>query len=765
MENMAPFPGADLNIIGPGISHGLQPPSKNGRSLLRAKPRKLIIKRGSSSVSASSVSASAQKYFEEVSQNLSNAVNAILSDTKTRISQEELYRAVENLCRSDRAQELWQICYLAMSAHADGMVTHFKDIMLRFHHESFLKELCSTWATWSTKVTMIRNVVFYLDRSYLLPNPSQSTVWEVGISLFYTRIIKDDALHNLIQKGINEELQQARTSLEYPLFLLKDIFSMIASLPDGEQNMRALLKDSARAFYDTPYDTTDVIGFATYASKQSDIERNLLVELSVPSHMAAELQLLVHDLLLSRSSKEVFPRIGLFLENNEKQLFNKLYQLAIEVDLYIPFQTAFQTYIMETGSKLAQSKAKGTEVIASLIAFHASCMNFALVSSSHTKPELGLIKTLRAGFQTFLNKDNSSSLLEKLSKYSDELLRGVNRAETALASSEEAMADIIKLFQYIDGKDVFEVFYKKDLAKRLLQGKTTSIDNEKLMVAKLKVECGAAFTHKLEIMLKDMDISDSTNKGFQASPQTFYKSKRINFQPQVLTQGHWPTFPQVPCTVPKNLLKSLEGFESYYLQMHNGRKITWYHSLGNCIVKANFPLGEKELNLNFLQAIVLLQFNDKSENVSYADIKKAVGMEDSTLKRTLQSLACGKIKVLIKEPKGKEVDNSDIYSVNLNLKEKAFRLKINQLQAKTDVQESRAVRQEVLRDRHMEIQAAIIRIMKSRKRLSHIDLVQQTIEMTKGRGTLDAQEIKMDIEKLIERDYLERADGDSYQYT
>ena len=44
------------------------------------------------------------------------------------------------------------------------------------------------------------------------------------------------------------------------------------------------------------------------------------------------------------------------------------------------------------------------------------------------------------------------------------------------------------------GKDVFEAFYKKDLAKRLLLGKSASIDAEKAVISKLKAECGAQVT-------------------------------------------------------------------------------------------------------------------------------------------------------------------------------------------------------------------------------------------------------------------------------
>ena len=66
---------------------------------------------------------------------------------------------------------------------------------------------------------------------------------------------------------------------------------------------------------------------------------------------------------------------------------------------------------------------------------------------------------------------------------------------------------LCKTLFFFLGKDVFEAFYKKDLAKRLLVGKSASVDAEKSMLSKLKQECGAAFTSKLEGMFKDMELS------------------------------------------------------------------------------------------------------------------------------------------------------------------------------------------------------------------------------------------------------------------
>lgn len=51
-----------------------------------------------------------------------------------------------------------------------------------------------------------------------------------------------------------------------------------------------------------------------------------------------------------------------------------------------------------------------------------------------------------------------------------------------------------------------------------------------------------------------------------------------------------------------------------------------------------------------MQAVVLMLFNDADE-ISLADINEASGIEDRELRRTLQSLACGKLRVLTKHPK------------------------------------------------------------------------------------------------------------------
>lgn len=59
--------------------------------------------------------------------------------------------------------------------------------------------------------------------------------------------------------------------------------------------------------------------------------------------------------------------------------------------------------------------------------------------------------------------------------------------------------------------------------------------------------------------------------------------------------------------------------------------------------------------------------------------------EGSELRRTLQSLACGRARVLIKSPRGREVEDGDRFVFNGEFKHKLFRIKINQIQMKETV--------------------------------------------------------------------------------
>lgn len=95
------------------------------------------------------------------------------------------------------------------------------------------------------------------------------------------------------------------------------------------------------------------------------------------------------------------------------------------------------------------------------------------------------------------------------------------------------------------------------------------------------------------------------------------------------------------------------------------------------------------------------------------------------------------------------MNSSDKFSYNANFSDKQMRIKINQIQLKETKEETKTTHERVAADRHFETQAAIVRIMKGRKTLSHAELIAEVISATKTRGVLQPADIKGEIEKCV----------------
>lgn len=186
------------------------------------------------------------------------------------------------------------------------------------------------------------------------------------------------------------------------------------------------------------------------------------------------------------------------------------------------------------------------------------------------------------------------------------------------------MEEALALFRLIQGKDVFEAFYKKDLARRLLTGRSASEDAERRMLALLKEECGAQFTTKLEGMFKDMDLSRELIALAKKAPE-FNRAapKGVDVSVSVLTSGHWPSYPPVEVALPGELVRAQEAFQEFYLSKHSGRSLAWVPSQGTCTIKVQFNRGAKELVVSQLQAVVLLAF-EGTDRLSFADLREQV---------------------------------------------------------------------------------------------------------------------------------------------
>jgi cullin 3 len=369
---------------------------------------------------------------------------------------------------------------------------------------------------------------------------------------------------------------------------------------------------------------------------------------------------------------------------------------------------------------------------------------------------------LNQAFEFFINLNPKSP--EFISLFIDEKLKkglkGVSDEEI-----EVVLDKVMMLFRFIQEKDVFEKYYKQHLAKRLLLSRSVSDDAERNMIAKLKTECGYQFTSKLEGMFTDMKLSNDTMDGFRAHLGRLEGNplNGIDMAVYVLTTGFWPTQSAAKCNLPSEILSCCEVFKKFYLSNHSGRRLTWQTNMGTAELKANFSGKKHELQVSTYQMVILLLFNDSSK-MTYKEIFDATAIPAPDLKRNLAALTSAKHKILEKEGSAKSIEDNDVFIFNGKFKSKLFKVKVLSVAQKETPVEEKETRLKVDEDRKHQIEAAIVRIMKSRKNMDHANLISEVTKQLSSRFMPVPLIVKKRIESLIEREYLERSKTDRKTY-
>lgn len=213
-------------------------------------------------------------------------------------------------------------------------------------------------------------------------------------------------------------------------------------------------------------------------------------------------------------------------------------------------------------------------------------------------------------------------------------------------------------------------------------------------------------------MFTDLNISRDLGRDYREQCAKLGRSTELAPEVYVLQQSVWPfasrkgkltavlpdnvghssTSPFLDYStnyVARQLREEVNHFTEYYQVKFKGRTLYWDHSLGTCTLSASFPKGDKRLTVSLYQAVVLLLFAhippNSNESLTFEEIKSGVGMEDAELRRTLQSLACGKKKVLLKKPPGRDVNDGDAFVINDGFEDKGTVVHINSIQSKETV--------------------------------------------------------------------------------
>uniref|UniRef100_A0A8K9X0A9 Cullin-4B n=1 Tax=Oncorhynchus mykiss TaxID=8022 RepID=A0A8K9X0A9_ONCMY len=671
-----------------------------------------------------------------------------------------LFQAVENLCSYKVSPTLYKQLRQVCEDHVQAQIHQFREYPLHCVL-SFLKRMNRCWQDHCRQTIMIRSIFLFLDRTYVLQNSLLPSIWDTGLELFRNHIVSDGAVQKRTVDGILEQIERERNGETVDRSLLRSLLGMLSDLQVYKESFEERFLMETDRLYAAEgqrlMQERDVPEYLHHVARRLEEENDRVISYLDQSTQKPLISNVEKQLLGEHMTAILQKGLSILLDGNRVMELALLYQLFSKVKGGLPtLLQHWRDYIKSFGGEIVGTPEKDKDMVQDLLDFKDKMDNVAQGCFNRNE---SFINAMKEAFEAFIN-NRPNKPAELIAKYVDCKLRAGNKEATE-EEMERILDKIMIIFRFIHGKDVFEAFYKKDLAKRLLVGKSASVDAEKSMLSKLKHECGAAFTSKLEGMFKDMELSKDVMIQFKQYTQNQSEPSQLELTVNILTMGYWPSYTPMEVHLPPEMVKLQEVFKLFYLGKHSGRKLQWQPTLGHAVLKTEFKEGKKELQVSLFQTLVLLMFNE-GEEFSVEEIKSATGIEEGELRRTLQSLACGKARVLNKSPRGKDIEDGDRFNFNNDFRHKLFRIKINQIQMKETVEEQVSTTERVFQDRQYQIDAAVVRIMKMRKTLGHNLLVSELYNQLKF--PVKPGDLKKRIESLIDRDYMERDKESPNQY-
>jgi cullin 1 len=714
-----------------------------------------------------------------------------------------IYTLSYRMCSQPAAKDWSEDLY---KRHAESIQSYLERIAvpaLKAKHDIYLlHDFIKHWENHKLMVKWMYRLFMHLDKAYIV-NGSLPTLTSAGLKLFKTIVY--DGFRTDLMTTMLAVINRERDGEEVDHVLLRTMTQVFETM--GVTQSNTSLKNLTSALNGAPdlqVYTNDFEDFLLtntqeyYAQKsQQWLERDSTPEYMIKAERALlnetkrvgdylnrctepKLLKVVETQILQQHQTHLMEKEGsgcrVLLNDDQLDDLRRMYQLFSRIpDGLPPMAAIFKEHVEQKGVQVVEKRqatiatlaeqskkevASDPDFVEQMLACHEKYEK--VVMDQFAKHSL-FQKALKEACIVFVNKDASKkhSNTEMLSTYCDRILKGGEKLGDD--QIEKLLCDIMKLFNFLADKDLFAEIFRNQLAKRLLNRRSVSNEAEKSMIGKLKMQCGAPFTSKLEGMVTDHLLCEDSTKQFGAHVGPLREKgelPNVDFSVQVLTTGFWPTYKLLDVLLPTDMRRCVDTFAKWYDSKTQHRRLKWIHAIGEATVRGNFSKKGCDMVVTTLQAVTLVFFGDNPGQKTFAQVKEGLNVDTEIVKRVVHSLSCGKHRVLTKEPMSKTIKETDTFSVNMKFTSKMHKFRIPM----ASLDESHNPKR-VDEDRSFAIDAAIVRIMKARKVLAHMNLVQEVLTQLHFFRP-EPKAIKKRIEQLIEREYLERdsTDPKKYQY-
>ena len=624
-----------------------------------------------------------------------------------------------------------------------------------------IENIIEVYENLSEKILKISKLLLYYESNYLKPKNYPSTLQEFRLTFLNNIILKN---LNQWQNFIISKLNSAK-QVSMILFDFIGIINQIDEKIYFEYFEKEIIENEIK-FYSFSLEQilqntksfdiiiTNIINL--YKRELEKIKSNNLNK-SLDILITHFLNLIINNFL---KKEETFKNFKQYFLNNFK-ILSELYSLcsisengkneflsilceSIE-SIYLDYYTLFD----KEEKKNKEVTFKFLQNIINL--FIKIDENFQLLNLiSYIEPKL-----------IYLNKkkiiNKKSAIFSKLiPKYIDDLIKSQN-------FNNEEFDNIISLIKFLNDKDIFEYNYREYFSQRILKSNYNE-EQEIYCLTKLKNEFGNFFISKCEKMISDLKASEKFLENLNS-----FNSELLSqgFKVKMLTMSNWLNIKKNDLMIEMNkffinefqnysFFKFYDEFTIYYKSNHINTIIYYNLFLGDCEIIYNLNLKKYTLYMSPLQAMICFLFNkNKLRKVSLEEILNIFNIKSNQkIIDSIEPLINNKI--LIKEESDKFILNSNFTS---NQNKIIFKTNFEYNIKKNDESHNQIIQNQ----RKFIIDSKIMTIMKSKKRLSHNELINSILLSLQNDFIPEILTIKNRIESLIERGYLSRK-SDYYEY-
>ncbi|UMM20481.1 hypothetical protein L5515_015739 [Caenorhabditis briggsae] len=511
-------------------------------------------------------------------------------------------------------------------------------------------------------------------------------------------------------------------------------------------------------------------------------EEELRVELCLNRSTMGPLKDVCEEIIVTKQLGFIQSHFGTLLVEQADDDIGRMYQLCLRVEKGLEaLRQALQDYVTKVGREALEQRCQEALqdpkiYVHTILEVHQRYQG--LVERSFSK-EVGFVKSLDTAAIAFINRNAVTEKApetrvlkspELIARYCDLLMKKNSKMPDEM-EMDVLQKNVITIFKYLEDKDIFMKFYTKHFSKRLLNEQSASDEAESSFISKLTECCGFEYTSRLAKMVQDTQVSKDLSSGFKDQQLESSRSKKsIEFGIQVLSTGTWPSMILVNLNLPRDLSTTVEGFTAFYNTKFTGRKLSWIYNQSRGEITSTAFKGKKYVfGATTTQMCTLLLFNEQLE-YSAEKIQEATGLDTKTTQMVLGSLVKNQVLKIKGAEDVKDADkvpmNADLV-LNMGYSNKKVRVDLSKMtMAVQTAKDQESVQKSMEEDRKNIIQAAIVRIMKTRKQCSHQKLMVELIEQLSTRFKPKVELIKKCIGSLIEKEYLKRNEDqrDLYDY-